>query len=363
MSRRAAAPTMPHIGSAFHLGRFPGRDRPLGAARQRQLARRRVLGDGRARADIGAARDAHWSDQRRIGADEAIIFDHGAVLGNTVVIAGDGASAHIDACAELRIADVAKVIGLRLRAQPTGLDLDEVADMHVLGEAGSRAQPGVGSYPAALADLGFLQVREGKHLAARTDAHIAQHAIRADAHAFAKAHAPFEDAVDVDRYIALAIELAAHVEARRIGEADAGVHQPARLLRLEGALERRELGLGIDAGDFHRVIHLDRSHAHAFLDRQRDDVGEVILLLRVAVADLADPSIEEPGIERHESGIDLPDRALRARGVLLLRDALYAAARVAHDASVTLRVAHFRRHDGEPVARRVYQLSETLGAH
>src|SRR5439155_5855278 len=218
--------------------------------------------------------------------------------------------------------------------EPARLHLDEIADVHLLGEARSRPQPGVGSHPAALADLRFFQVREREHLAAGADAHVAQHTVRADAHPFAEAHTSFEYAVDVDRDVALAIELAAHVDARRIGEAHAGFHQPLRLLCLEGALERRELGLRIDARDFHRVIHLHGGHARAFLDRQLDDVGEVILLLRIAVADLAEPAIEAPGIERHESGIDFPDRALRARGVLLLRDALHVAARVAHDAPV-----------------------------
>src|SRR5439155_8487162 len=183
------------------------------------------------------------------------------------------------------------------------------------------------------------------------------------AHPFAEAHTSFEYAVDVDRDVALAIELAAHVEARRIGEAHAGVHQPARLLRLEGALERRELGLRIDARDFHRVIHLHGGHARAFLDRQRDDVGEVILLLRVAVADLAEPAVEAPGIERHESGIDFPDRALRARGVLLLRDALHVAARVAHDAPVAFRFVDLGGHHGDAFARSFDQALETFSAH
>src|SRR5882672_1943773 len=142
MSRRAAAPTMPHIGSGLLLRRFPGRDRHLAAARQRELSRRRVLGDRRARADIGAARDAHRGDQGRIGADEAVVLDYRAVLGDAVVIAGDGAGADVDALAELRVANVAQVVRLRLWAEAARLHLDEVADMHLLREARPRPQAG-----------------------------------------------------------------------------------------------------------------------------------------------------------------------------------------------------------------------------
>src|SRR5438552_2337995 len=138
-----------------------------------------------------------------------------------------GAVHHRDA---RRVVDVAQVIRLGLRAEPARLHLDEIADVHLFGEARSRPQPGVGSHPAALADLRFFQVREREHLAAGADAHVAQHTVRADAHPFAEAHTSFEYAVDVDRDVALAIELAAHVDARRIGEADAGFHQPLRLL-------------------------------------------------------------------------------------------------------------------------------------
>ena len=62
--------------------------------------------------DIGAVADLDRRHQRGIGADEGALADIGTVLGDAVVIAGDGAGADIGALAHSRIADVAEMIGL-----------------------------------------------------------------------------------------------------------------------------------------------------------------------------------------------------------------------------------------------------------
>src|SRR5258705_13033329 len=101
MSRRAAAPTMAHISLVLLLRWFPGRNRHLLRARHGELAGERVLVDRRARADIGAARDADRRHQGRVRADEALVLDDGAVLRDTVVVAGDGSGADVHARPEL----------------------------------------------------------------------------------------------------------------------------------------------------------------------------------------------------------------------------------------------------------------------
>src|SRR5690349_5702074 len=98
MSRRAAAPTMPHIALALLL-RLPARQRHLLRARHGELAGGRVLADRGTRADVGALRDPHRRDQRRVRADEALVLDHRAVLRGAVVVAGDGARADVHALA------------------------------------------------------------------------------------------------------------------------------------------------------------------------------------------------------------------------------------------------------------------------
>src|SRR5258708_35889870 len=127
MSRRAAAPTMPHISLALLLRWLPGRDRHLLRAREGELPGRRVLVDRRARADVRAPRDAHGRDQGRIRADEALVLDHRAVLGDAVVVAGDGSGADIHARADLRIADIGEVVRLRARADAARLHPHAIA--------------------------------------------------------------------------------------------------------------------------------------------------------------------------------------------------------------------------------------------
>ena len=97
VAARDRADDAAHGSSPSSSRRLPARDRHLLRARDGELAGGRVLGDGRAGADVGAARDAHRRDQRRVGADEAVVLDHRAVLVRAVVVAGDGAGADVDA--------------------------------------------------------------------------------------------------------------------------------------------------------------------------------------------------------------------------------------------------------------------------
>ena len=86
--------------------------------------------------------------------------------------------------------------------------------------------------------------RERMDHGAGADARIADHAVRADAHAVAELHLAFEDAVDVDLDVAAAGQLAAHVEARRVGQAHAGLHQRVGLRALQAALQVGQLQPG-----------------------------------------------------------------------------------------------------------------------
>src|SRR5260221_6601358 len=161
MSRRPAAATMPHMLGLLLRRRLPRRDGNLPRARHGQLAGGGVLVDRGARADIGAARDAHRRHQRRVGTDEAVVLDHSAVLRRAVVDAGDGAGADDDALAELGVADIGEMVRFRGGAEAARLHLDEIADMHLVGEARPGAQPRVGADAAAPAEFPILWMRRG----------------------------------------------------------------------------------------------------------------------------------------------------------------------------------------------------------
>ena len=71
--------------------------------------------------------------------------------------------------------------------------------------------------------------------------------LRADAHAVAELDPALEDAVDVDLDVAAACELAAHVEARRVGQPHAGLHQRLGAHALIAALQIGELRRAVHA--------------------------------------------------------------------------------------------------------------------
>ena len=61
------------------------------------------------------------------------------MLGETVVVAGDGAGTDVGRGADLTVPEVGEVVRLRPATDLGFLGLDEVADVHRLGEDGSGA--------------------------------------------------------------------------------------------------------------------------------------------------------------------------------------------------------------------------------
>ena len=96
-----------------------------------------------------------------------VVLDDGAVLVGAVVIAGDGAGADVDVAPHRGVADIGEVVGLGARRDLARLHLDEIADVHFLGERGAGAQPRVRADAAARADVGLLEMAEGLDAACR----------------------------------------------------------------------------------------------------------------------------------------------------------------------------------------------------
>ena len=157
-------PMMPHISlspcAAAPATRRRARLVDLAGARDGQRVGRHVGGDDAAGRDIGAVADRDRRDQRRVRADERAGADRRAPLVEAVVIAGDRAGADVGAGADVAVAEIAEVAGLDPGAEPAGLDLDEIADMHVGFEHRARAQPGERADDRALGDLGAFEMRE-----------------------------------------------------------------------------------------------------------------------------------------------------------------------------------------------------------
>ena len=96
---------------------LPERLRPAGfrllaAARHRKRVRLDRFGDDRARGDIGSVANRDRGDEGRVRADEGAGADVGLVLGEAVVIAGDGSRADVGVRPDSRIADIGQMIDL-----------------------------------------------------------------------------------------------------------------------------------------------------------------------------------------------------------------------------------------------------------
>ena len=114
---------------------------------------------------------------------------------------------------------------------------------------------------------------------------IAHHAVRADRRRRRQRHVALEHAADVDRDVASAREAAAHVDARRVGQRDALLQQPRRRGCAGGcARARASCALLLTPRVSHTASGCADTDRHAVGDGARDDVGQVILALRIVVA-------------------------------------------------------------------------------
>ena len=131
------------VRSLFFLVLVPKRFRPAGsrllpAARDSKRVGLDRLGDDRARSDIGAVANRDRGDKCRVRADEGAGADVGPVLGEAVVVAGDGSGADVGVRPDPRVADVGQMIDLRALLDRRLLDLDKVADSGVGGDVRPR---------------------------------------------------------------------------------------------------------------------------------------------------------------------------------------------------------------------------------
>ncbi len=98
--------------------------------------------------------------QHGVRADEGALADLGAVLHHAVVVAGHGARADVGVLADMGVAEIGQVADLDAFVQDGVLDLDEVADMHILGQFRAGAQAGEGADGGPAADVAAFQMAE-----------------------------------------------------------------------------------------------------------------------------------------------------------------------------------------------------------
>lgn len=115
------------------------------------------------------------------------------------------------------------------------------------------------------------------------ESHVAQVAVRPDGDVIAELDLPFKDAADVDVHVAPADQRPAHVNARRVGQGDPGLHQGVGTLLLQSTLGSGQLGTVVDAFKLGSIGGAQSRHRTACGDGHGDHVGEVVLTFRVLV--------------------------------------------------------------------------------
>ena len=112
----------------------------LALARHAQRPGRDVVGDhDRAGRRPGAVADLDRRDEGGVDAAADVGADRRAVLGEAVVVGGDGARAEVGALPHVGVADVGQVRNLGPRADVRVLDLDERAGLRALPQQRRRA--------------------------------------------------------------------------------------------------------------------------------------------------------------------------------------------------------------------------------
>src|SRR3990170_1621453 len=116
-----------------------------------------ILRDRGPRADQGPLPDRHRGDELGVAADEDPVPDHGPVLGEPVVVAGDRPGADVRLPADRRVADVGEVVRLRALPEPALLHLHEIDDPDILADVGLRPQVREGTEHRSLPDAGIRE--------------------------------------------------------------------------------------------------------------------------------------------------------------------------------------------------------------
>ena len=191
------------------------------------------------------------------------------------------------------------------------------------------------------------------HLDTGTDLAVLQQAIRTDAAVGADPHAAFDDEIDVQRHVTLALQHTADVDAGRVHHGDAGTHQGFREATLVIPLQFRELDTVVDAGDLFQAFGMRRRDTDAVVGGEADHVRQIIFPLHVIVTDAPEPVFEPRPLRNDEAGIDLGDAELGLARVLLLDDAQHLTPLVAYHASVAGRIGQGHGQDAERGVRAV----------
>ena len=263
------------------------------------------------------------------------------MLVDPVVVAGDGAATDVDPAADLGITEVGEMAGLAPLADGRFLGLDEVADLVLPGQHGSRPQVSHRTDVGIGTDGRFTEHRTGLDMdpvgqgAIRDDHAGIDLAFPADDRTATQMGTGMDDGVRADDHVRLDVgggridqgDTVAHVPL-----VDPLAHHPPRLGQLDPV---------VDAHRLLRVCRRQCRHLFPGSPGSGDHVGQVVFPLGVVVGQAGQQG-EDPRRGKYvDAGIDLADGTLAWGGILLLDNALDTVI-AADDPPVAVRVGKVR---------------------
>ena len=175
-----------------------------------------------------------------------------------------------------------------------------------------------------------------------TDDAVFDHTAGANFDAVAKLNVAFKDNVSINLNISPVRQGPAQIETRWIAQHYAGQQQLFGLLRLINALETRKLQTVIHAVRFTDARRMNGGNFTPFVVRHRNDIGDVVLTLRVVVIELRQPALHICAIGNQDTGVDLLNLTLFIAGVFVFNDTRYVAV-LTRDTAIARWVV---QHDG-----------------
>ena len=99
-----------------------------------------LFGNDRAGTDKGVVLNLHRGDKRTVRADKGMSANFCSGFIKAVIITGDGTSANIRLCANIRISQIAEVISFCASLKMGVFGFNKIADFHPLFQNCARAQ-------------------------------------------------------------------------------------------------------------------------------------------------------------------------------------------------------------------------------
>src|SRR5690606_3586277 len=234
--------------------------------------------------------------------DKGSRADHRLMLIEAIIVAGDRARANISLRTHMGVTDIGEVINLRTRLNARLLHLYEIADLGLFQHLRARAKPRIGTNLGTCRDGCLLEMAKG-----------------VDRGSLSHAYARTEPDIWLDDRVGANLRIMRQEHRFGRNHSDAFQHQVAAATSLPYAFRLSKFGAVVHAK---RILErrLYRADRKTILDRDLDDLRQVIFALRVVVADPVEQRQRMLTGNCHDAAIAEANAALFLGTILILAD-------------------------------------------